>query len=619
MKNMDAKIYRPLPNIFKNILINTSVWRNNHLILREFKYFRQVAILALLFSIIAAAFEGVSIGLLLPFLQKLTTPNAEPFRIGINWFDTWILGVNTSAISRLYRISILILCTTWVRAGFNYLAQLNTEIAQLNLGDRLRKQIFEQLQSLPLNYFHKNRSSEILNTLTTEIERIKQGFSGASFLLTRTLTIIVYLVSMLMISWQLTIISVLLFSLLGVGFKTLNAKIREKSFGLSVANGKFTSTAMEFLQGIRTVHAFSTQDFERQRYYQASENIVSASKKVALTWTLIKPFAEGVATTVLVSMIILAFSRYVVAGSLEVASLLTFFFVLFRLVPIMQDVNATMAFISTLQGSIANIQELLRTENKVYFQNGAIHFPGLKQGIDLISVDFGYNTKHLVLQNITLSIERGKMTALVGGTGAGKTTLADLIPRFYDVTDGIISVDGVDIRRLEINSLRDKIAVVSQNTFIFNDSVWNNIAYGTVGATKAEIEQAAQLANAIDFIQEMPEGFNSILGDRGVLLSGGQRQRIAIARALLKNPEILILDEATSALDSMTEKLIQESLEKLAVGRTVIAIAHRLSTIAKADKVVVLEHGRIVEQGNYQELLKLRGKLWQYHKTQYEM
>jgi len=616
---MDVKIYRPLPNIFKNILKTTSIWQNNYLILQEFKHFPKVAIFALLFSILAAAFEGISIGLLLPFLQKLTTPDAEPFRIGIHWFDTWILGINTSAVSRLYRISILILFTTWIRASFNYLAQLNTELAQLNLGDRLRKQIFEQIQSLPIGYFNKNRSSEILNTLTTEIERIKQGFSGTSFLLTRALTIIVYLISMLLISWQLTIMAILLFSLLGVGFKTLNAKIREKSFGLSIANGQFTSTAVEFLQGIRTVHAFSTQDFERQRYYQASENIVSAAKKVALIWTLIKPFAEGVATTVLVSMIILAFSRYVVVGSLQVSSLLTFFFVLFRLVPIVQDVNGTIAFISTLQGSIANIQKLLQTENKVYFQNGSINFSGLKQGIDLMSVDFGYDAKHLVLHNITLSIERGKMTALVGGTGAGKTTLADLIPRFYDVTDGIISVDGVDIRRLDINSLRNKIAVVSQDTFIFNDSVWNNIAYGTIGATEAEIKQAARLANAIDFIQEMPEGFDSILGDRGVCLSGGQRQRIAIARALLKNPEILILDEATSALDSMTEKLIQESLEKLAAGRTVIAIAHRLSTIAKADKVVVLEHGRIIEQGNYQELLKLRGKLWQYHKTQYEI
>jgi ATP-binding cassette, subfamily B, bacterial MsbA len=197
--------------------------------------------------------------------------------------------------------------------------------------------------------------------------------------------------------------------------------------------------------------------------------------------------------------------------------------------------------------------------------------------------------------------------------------LIDLIPRFYDPTAGNVMIDGVDISEFDIKSLREKIAVVSQDTFIFNTSVRNNIAYGTEGATEAEIRQAAELANALEFIEEMPEGFDTELGDRGVRLSGGQRQRIAIARALLRDPEILILDEATSALDSMTERLIQESLEKLSVGRTVIAIAHRLSTIAQAHKVVVLEQGRIVEQGNYQELLQQRGKLWQYHNTQYQM
>ncbi|HEY9708750.1 MAG TPA: ATP-binding cassette domain-containing protein, partial [Oculatellaceae cyanobacterium] len=225
----------------------------------------------------------------------------------------------------------------------------------------------------------------------------------------------------------------------------------------------------------------------------------------------------------------------------------------------------------------------------------------------------------LILQDITLTIERGQTTALVGASGAGKTTLADLIPRFYDPTQGQVLIDGVDLQKFEINSLRRKMAVVSQDTFIFNTSVRNNIAYGTQGASEEAILEAARLANALEFIQEMPEGFETQLGDRGVRLSGGQRQRIAIARALLRSPEILILDEATSALDSVSERLIQESLEKLAVGRTVIAIAHRLSTIAQADKVVVLEHGHIVEQGKYQELLEQRGKLWKYHQMQHEL
>jgi ABC-type multidrug transport system fused ATPase/permease subunit len=260
----------------------------------------------------------------------------------------------------------------------------------------------------------------------------------------------------------------------------------------------------------------------------------------------------------------------------------------------------------------------LRTDNKQYFKNGDIEFIGLKRSIDFVSVDFGYGDSKLVLNNITLTIERGQMTALVGASGAGKTTLADLVARFYDPTAGQVLIDGVDLRQIEINSLRHKLAVVSQDTFIFNASVRNNIAYGTEGATDAAIERAAQLANALQFIQDMPEGFETQLGDRGVRLSGGQRQRLAIARALLRDPDILILDEATSALDSESERLIQGSLEKLSVGRTVIAIAHRLSTIVRADKVVVLEQGCIVEQGGYQELLEQRGHLWKYHQMQSE-
>lgn len=606
---------RPLQNLLKA----TSFWQNNYLILREFKHFRKIAILALIFSFLTATFEGVSIGFLLSFLQSLTSPDAQPIKIGIDWFDNLILGANTSAVSRLYRISLLILVSTWLRVGFNYFAQVYTELSQLHLGDRLRKQIFEQLQSLSLSYFAKTRSGELINTITTEIERVRQGFSGAAFLLSKGMTTLVYLISMFVLSWQLTLIAVLLFTLLGVGLSTLNARVRETSFGMSLANGNFTSTAIEFINGIRTVHASGTQEFERRRYYKASDRVVSSSTKVILIWTLVRPIAEGIATTVLIGMIILAFTNFVVNGTLQVASLLTFFFVLLRLVPFVQDINGTRAFLSTLQGSAENIKNLLRTDDKIYFKNGTIQFQDLKRSINLVSVDFGYSADNLVLHNVTLTIERGKMTALVGASGAGKTTLADLIPRFYDPTEGNIYIDEVDLRQFEINSLRHKIAVVSQDTFIFNTSVRNNIAYGTPGASEIELIEAAQLANALEFILEMPEGFDTQLGDRGVRLSGGQRQRIAIARALLRNPEILILDEATSALDSVSERLIQDSLEKLSVGRTVIAIAHRLSTIAKADKVVVLEQGRIVEQGNYQELLELQGKLWKYHQMQYEM
>lgn len=602
----------------RNLLKATRIWQENHIFLREFKHFPKIATLALVFTVLAATFEGVSIGFLLSFLQSLTTSGAKPIQTGVSWFDIWILGVNASEIERLYRISGLILLSSWMRSIFNYLSQVFTEITQVNLLDRLRKRIFEQLQAVSLSFFTKTRPGELINTITTEVERVKQAFGGVAFLVSRSLTIIAYLVAMLLLSWQLTIVALLLFSLMAASLSKLIALTREQSFPVSAANERFTSTAIEFINGIRTVHAFATQDIERQRYYRASFNLVTASTKLAAIWTGVKPLAEGLATTILVGMIVAAFSIFITNGTLQVASLLTFFFVLFRLVPILQDFNGTRAVLGTMQGSTDNIKALLSTENKNYFQNGYIEFKGLNRSIKFISVDFSYDDRQLVLSDIDPIFERGQMTALVGASGAGKSTIADLIARFYDPTAGHILIDGIDLRQIEINSLRRRMAIVSQDTFIFNASVRDNIAYGTENALDEDIHEAARSANALTFIQDMPEGFATVLGDRGVRLSGGQRQRIAIARALLRNPEILILDEATSALDSVSERLIQDSIEQLTLGRTVIAIAHRLSTIARADRVLVLEQGRIVERGTYQELLAQRGRLWHYHKMQHE-
>jgi ATP-binding cassette, subfamily B, bacterial MsbA len=501
-----------------------------------------------------------------------------------------------------------------MRAGFNYLAGVNTEKSQLILADRLRKRIFEQLQALPLSYFTDARSGDLVNTMTTEIERLKQVFSGVAFIFTRVMVVTVQFVTMFLISWQLSVISLFVFSLLAVGLTTLNRRVREASFGISEANGKFNSTALELISGIRTIQAFGTQDFERDRFHKVSNNLLNASVKVVYAWSLVKPIAECIVMTVLIGLIIISYTQF----TIDPSSLLTFFFVLVRITPSIQDVNGTLAFLSTLSGSLENVKELLRSDNKNYFENGQASFSRLNRAIDVVSVDFGYNEKKLVLQNITLTIERGKMTALVGQSGSGKTTLVDLIARFYDPTEGQIFVDGIDLRMLDINSLRSSMAVVSQDTFIFSASVRENIAYGMLDATDAEIWEAARLANALDFIEKMPGKLDAKLGERGVNLSGGEKQRIAIARALLRNPEILILDEATAALDTVSERLIQESIEKLAVGRTVIAIAHRLSTIVKADKVVVMENGQIIEQGSYQELLEQRGALWKYHKMQHE-
>lgn len=607
----------PVP--IRNLLKATKFWQENYIILREFKYFRRVAVLALLFTSIAAVFEAFGVGFLLAFLQSLTDPNAAPIQTGIEWFDVWILGVNASVAERLYRISALILFMTVLRTGFTYLGQVYSEICNQSLADSLRRRLFEQLQGLSLSYFAKTRSGELVNSITSENYQLTQAFGVFSYLVTRTSTLLAYVVSMFLLSWQLTIVSIMLFGLLSAGITTLLGRVREASFERSTASGWFTSVALEFINGIRTVQAFATQDFERKRFYNASSELKKATVKATSFHASVEPLAEGGATAILVGMLILAFATLIPNGELQPAALLTFLFVLFRLMPIIRQVNGCRAQLSNFQGPMENIKTLLRTDDKPYLEDGTIQFAGLKRSIDFVAVDFGYDSNNLVLRDITLTIKKGQTTALVGASGAGKTTLTDLIPRFYDPTQGQILLDGIDLQEFDIKSLRRKMAVVSQDTFIFNTSVRNNIAYGTEDADEAAIWEVARLANAIDFILELPEGFDTQLGDRGVRLSGGQRQRIAIARALLRDPEILILDEATSALDSVSERLIQESLEKLSVGRTVITIAHRLSTIVRADKVVVLEQGRIVEQGTYQELLQQRGKLWKYHQMQHEL
>ncbi|PIG95300.1 heterocyst formation ABC transporter subunit HepA [Gloeocapsopsis sp. IPPAS B-1203] len=611
-------MYFKLPKQISVVLKASSFWQGNYLIIREFKHFRRIILLALLFTLLAAVFEGIGVGFILTFIQSLTNPNATPIKTGIQVFDIWILGVNAPATERLYRISGLILLTTLFRLSLTYLGRLYVYTSQFTLAYRLSLRVFEQLQSLSLSYFVKTRTGSLVNSLTVEINQIAQAFEVISIFVTKGLILTTYVVSMFLLSWQLTIITVMLFGLLSVGISTLLKQVREASFARSKASRWYVSVSLEFINGIRTVQAFTAQEFERKRFYHASSQLLQAATKSRSAQALVEPLSEGVATVILICLLILAFAVLIPRGQLQAASLLTFLFVLLRLMPIRRQLDGARVKFSNFQGSISNIKKLLRTYDKAYIQNGQTQFPGLQQTIEFVSVDFGYNQSELVLRDITLTINQGQMTALVGASGAGKSTLADLIPRFYDPMGGQILIDGVDIRKFDLNSLRQKIAIVSQDTFIFNTSVRNNIAYALEDVDEAAIWEVARQANALEFIRELPEGFETQLGDRGVRLSGGQRQRIAIARALLRNPDILILDEATSALDSVSENLIQESLEKLSAGRTVIAIAHRLSTIFQADKVVVLEQGKIVEEGGYQELLRKQGKLWKYHQMQHK-
>lgn len=619
---MEFKSVLPISRISRlarRLLKATSFWEENGVILREFKYFRRIVVIALLFTFLSAVFEGFGISFLLAFLKNLTEPNAAPVQTGLEWVDTYILAVQASPTERFYRISFFILSVTLLRAVFTYISALYSDIAQFKLVYHLRLRVFEQFQALSLSYFAKTRSGELINSITNEISQVMQAFNLVTFFTVEGSTLAVYLISMCLLSWKLTLMAVLLFSLLSAGISTLLGRVREASFERSVANGKHTAITVEFINGIRTVHAFAAEEFERKRFYAANQRYFKAATKAGSIRALVAPLSEGTATIIIVAMLIVSFAVLIPSGQLQVASLLTFLFILLRMLPTVKQLNGAKVKLSSFYGPIANLKAVLRTDDKPYLQNGRIKFVDLERTIEFRAVDFGYEPDQPVLNNITLTIERGETVALVGSSGAGKSTLVDLIPRFYDPTQGQILLDGIDLKEFEVHSLRRNLAIVSQDTFIFNDSVRNNIAYAMEEVDDSAVWEAARLANALDFIQALPDGFDTILGDRGVRLSGGQRQRIAIARALLRNPKILILDEATSALDSVSERLIQESIEKLSVGRTVIAIAHRLSTVVRADKVVVLEHGRIVEQGTYQELLRQKGKLWNYHQIQHEL
>lgn len=601
---------------FKGIFRANQLYKDNSLIFRQLKSFPKLTALSILLPLLAALFDGFGLGFLLGFFQNLVAQNGKVFRTGLTWFDDYILDINGSDLERLIRISLLVLLATWLRALFNYLTIIYQKKAEEKLVNQLYKKIFEQLQSLSLSFYGQVKSGDVINTLTAEVNQLRIAVVSWGGLISSIANITVYVFVAFWISLPLTFLSVALLGLVVLGVTSLNRQVREASFLTSQTRSNFVVLVSQLVNGIRTIKSFATEDFEREKIYQASDEVMAAGLKLGERTALAKPISESLASTILIGIIVLAMAVFVPNGSLEVASILTFLFTLFRIVPQVQGLNGRLALLGSMRGAVSHIEELLRQDNKVYLSNGSQYFRGLKKQIQFVDVCFGYEPSEIVLQNINLTIEQGKTTALVGASGSGKSTLIDLIPRFYDITSGKILFDGVEQKKFDLHSLRRKIGIVSQDTFIFNSTIKENIAYGSGVASYKSIEEAARRANALDFINELPQRFDTVLGDRGVRLSGGQRQRIAIARALLFEPEILILDEATSALDSVSEQLIKESLDILSKGRTVITIAHRLSTISNADKVVVIESGRIVEQGRYDDLLEKNGALWRYHSMQ---
>ncbi|MFO8100159.1 MAG: ABC transporter ATP-binding protein [Salinibacter sp.] len=582
------------------------------------KYWKFVVATAAV-SFLASMLEGFSIGMLIPFLQTFTESDAEPFTTGIWLIDTYVLGVGSSRLTQMYYICGAILVATWLRAVAAYYAEVLATISRSRIVEDLRMRLVDQLLSVNLSFYSKTRSGQILNSIITEIGRTTTALGIFFTVVTRGSLLIVYLALMFWISWQLTLLVLFLLILLSAGLTQLISRVRRQGTKVTEASGAFTERINEFISAVRTVIAYNRQPFERDRLEDTVNDLAESVVETTRRRSAIRPLSEAVIGTLLVVFIVITVQFFVVSGDLGIAFVLTFLFALFRALPIVHEMNGLRSQWAENRAGLANVAALLRSEDKPYLEDGSQPARQLQDAIAFENVTFGYTPNEPVLKDINLRIEAGKMTALVGSSGAGKSTLADLVPRFYDPDHGHILYDGVDLRDLRQHALRERIAVVSQNTFIFNDTVTANIAYGNPDAPFQAIRQAAEEANAIHFIEDMDHGFDTPLGDKGMRLSGGQRQRIAIARALLKNPDILILDEATSSLDSVSERLVQQSLDRLMDGRTVLAIAHRLSTIQNADWVVVIEDGRIVEEGPYDELLARNGHLSKYHDLQFQL
>lgn len=598
---------------FRLACVFARYWQNNSFIFSEVKDLYGLFFLAALLSFFASILEGIGIGLIVIFLQGLVGSQKAPINTGLEWMHKWILRENHSEVEVLLRLSILVFLVAALGSLLSYAYSICTGIIQSTALYRLRKRIFEQFQSFSLIYFSQIKSGELVNSIISEVETLWQPFQLFSGLLEKLIRCVVYSVILISISWQLSLSAIVALICLSIGLTLVRQEVRHLSHIRARDRAVFTSSIVEVVNAIEIVHAFATYDFERRRFNRVAKTIRKNFVRITIKSSLVNPITKTSGTAIILIILVYGFVKLQMPAEL----LLGFVFVLNRLVQVVQEVNGNFVLISQGQGSLTNIRELLRTDNKPFFRNGNHSFEGLKKGISLRSVYFGYRPEFQVLSNISIELYKGQTTALVGASGSGKTTLAALLLRFYDVQNGQILVDGVDIKQLDIVSFRQKVAIVSQDTFIFNTSVRDNIAYGLEAVSDREIYKAAHLANAFEFIQNLPEKLDTVLGDRGVKLSGGQRQRIAIARALLRDPEILILDEATSALDSEAEHLVKESIEQLSVGRTIISIAHRLSTIAQADQIIVLQEGRIIEQGSYQDLLEKKGQLWRFHQLQH--
>ena len=550
-------------------------------------------------------FNGVNTTLIVPILLQISGQEIE--LTGSPRIIQFLLSPFEGVPER-YRLIVMLLAgilTILLKNLTAYLRSLLTVVFNRSLTNTIKSEMFQTLMDSDLDFFTKAKVGDLTKRLGSDTAQCTQTINGYVSLITQLIILSLFVSLLISISWRLTLISSLLIALIGIINQLFIRRSKRFGFFLNQEQRNYSIKVIETLSGIRLIKSVSSENREYTKLKELMLSLENIALKAKMNSALISPVNEVTSMITVISILLLG--RYLFADQITNVSaiLLTYLLILFRMLPMVSQINSSRNAIAKGSASFNMAVDLWRRDNKPIMKPGSIPFQKVKSQIHFYEISFSYpGNDNLVLKNVDISLPRGKTLALVGGSGAGKSTFADLLPRFYDPTSGCITIDGIDLREFDITSLRKKTGIVSQTTHLFNDTVKNNIIYASPDATEDEIIEAVRQANAYDFIMDLPKQWDTQIGDRGVMLSGGQRQRLAIARALLQDPEILILDEATSALDTVSERLVQKAIDQLSRDRTVLVIAHRLSTIQNADQIAVLDQGKLVEIGTHSELLE---------------